>query len=232
MDQPKYVLVKLVTGDTLIGSLVDVESDTHITLNNPFTYQIISITNPFGAKVKDVLTFRKWIDFSGTDDIQFAKTAIISTVPADEKILQFYLKELETLQQLMGSLSDNNNSDEQNPEQEDDTKGIMGNLNLNFNFENPDHFQMFMENMQISIEALLDEIENGGQDNIDDLDISDFEFEDDEEFNPAKANTNPPKRKRAKNRIAPKESFDLPYVEDGDPKDPRSWSNNPEDYLK
>ena len=89
---------------------------------------------------------------------------------------------------------------------------------------------MFMENIQMGLDGLLDEIndEMDGEEEDDDFDLED----DVDETSPVLPPKQPAKRKRAKNRIAPKESFDLPYDENGDPKDPKSWSNNPEDYLK
>ena len=82
----------------------------------------------------------------------------------------------------------------------------------------------------MGLDGLLDEIE----DEMDGEEEDDFDLEDDVDAAPSTppAPKQPAKRKRAKNRIAPKESFDLPYNENGDPKDPQSWSNNPEDYLK
>jgi hypothetical protein len=113
---------------------------------------------------------------------------------------------------------------------EDPPKGIIGNLNLNFNFDDPEQFNMFMENIQMGLDGLLDEI----QDEMNEDEDDDFDLEDDVDTAPSTPPTpkQPAKRKKAKNRIAPKESFDLPYNQNGDPKDPQSWSNNPEDYLK
>ena len=223
----KYVLLKLVSGDSIIGSLVSSDSDTHTILEHPLSFEIITYTNPLGIKIRDVLAFRRWIDFTSQTQVSFLNSSIISIAPADEKIISFYEKELHTLIKMLEGTSESN---PENPDQSsEDQKGIICNLNFNFNFENPDHFHMFIENMQISMEALLDEM-NG--DIVEDDDDEDFEdMEDDVDFQEApKSNT--PKRKRAKNRIAPKESFDLPYEENGDPKDPKSWSDNPQDYLK
>lgn len=225
---PQYVILKLVSGDNIIGTLVESDSDTHIVLEHPLTFEIISYTNQFGVKLRDVLAFRRWIDFTQEKQVSFLSNTIISKVAADEKIISFYNNELTSLLKMLDP--DSEISSEESPKESsgdlsEEQKGIAGNLNLNFNFENPDHFQMFIENMQISMEALLDEM-SGNID--DDYDFEDMEDDVDLQQTP-KSNT--PKRKRAKNRIAPKESFDLPYDENADPKDPKSWSDNPQDYL-
>ena len=73
MDHKKYVLVKLNTGETLVGSMVSTSSKKYTTIENPFIYQIVSITNPFGMKVKDLLSFKRWFDFTDETQINFLK---------------------------------------------------------------------------------------------------------------------------------------------------------------
>jgi hypothetical protein len=69
------------------------------------------------------------------------------------------------------------------------------------------------------------------------------DLEDDEEEEPKLVKPKPKKPKkttksnkentRKAKKISPKETINkLPYDENADPKDPRSWSDNPEDYLK
>ena len=229
MDHKKYVLVKLNTGETLVGSLVVTSSKKYTTIENPFIYQIVSITNPFGMKVKDLLSFKRWFDFTDETQINFLNTSIVSIATANNTIIAYYEKELQHLKDL---LEKQKTAEPQEPviDANDTPKGIIGNLNLNFNFDDPEQFNMFMENIQMGLDGLLDEIndEMDGEEEDDDFDLED----DVDETSPIVPPKQPAKRKRAKNRIAPKESFDLPYDENGDPKDPKSWSNNPEDYLK
>jgi len=229
MDHKKYVLVKLNTGETLVGSMVSTSSKKYTTIENPFIYQIVSITNPFGMKVKDLLSFKRWFDFTDETQINFLNTSIVSIATANDTIIAYYEKELQHLKDL---LEKQKTAEPQEPviDANDTPKGIIGNLNLNFNFDDPEQFNMFMENIQMGLDGLLDEIndEMDGEEEDDDFDLED----DVDETSPVLPPKQPAKRKRAKNRIAPKESFDLPYDENGDPKDPKSWSNNPEDYLK
>jgi len=229
MDHKKYVLVKLNTGETLVGSMVSTSSKKYTTIENPFIYQIVSITNPFGMKVKDLLSFKRWFDFTDETQINFLNTSIVSIATANDTIIAYYEKELQHLKDL---LKKQKTAEPQEPviDANDTPKGIIGNLNLNFNFDDPEQFNMFMENIQMGLDGLLDEIndEMDGEEEDDDFDLED----DVDETSPVLPPKQPAKRKRAKNRIAPKESFDLPYDENGDPKDPKSWSNNPEDYLK
>ena len=229
MDHKKYVLVKLNTGETLVGSMVSTSSKKYTTIENPFIYQIVSITNPFGMKVKDLLSFKRWFDFTDETQINFLNTSIVSIATANDTIIAYYEKELQHLKDL---LEKQKTAEPQEPviDANDTPKGIIGNLNLNFNFDDPEQFNMFMENIQMGLDGLLDEIndEMDGEEEGDDFDLED----DVDETSPVLPPKQPAKRKRSKNRIAPKESFDLPYDENGDPKDPKSWSNNPEDYLK
>lgn len=234
MEQKKYILVKLNTGETLVGSLVVSSSKKYTTIENPFLYQIISITNPFGMKIKDLLSFKRWFDFTDDTEIRFLNTSIISIATANDMMIAYYKKELYHLKEL---LEKQKTSEPQEPTLDnpdtDSPKGIIGNLNLNFNFDDPEQFNMFMENIQMGLDGLMDEI----NDDMDDEEDDEYDLEDDvDDSNPETGPITPPKqpakRKRAKNRIAPRESFDLPYDENGDPLDPKSWSNDPEDYLK
>jgi hypothetical protein len=228
MDEKKYVLVKLTSGETLVGLLVTSSSKKNITLEQPLVYQVMSITNQLGMKVKDILVFKRLFDFTDEKQISLSLNTIISTVPANKQILDFYFKELEIAEKL--NQQQDNADPNTDPEDESKQQGVAGNLNLSFNFEDPEHFQILMENIQMGLDGLLDEI-NSEMD-MEEEDMDEFDDEEPEQTElPAPANKLP-KRKKAKNRIPPKESFDLPYDENGDPKDPKSWSNNPNDYLK
>lgn len=229
MDQKKYVLLKLNSGETIIGSLVDSVSKKYTTLDNPFLYQIVSITNPFGMKIKDLLSFKKPFEFTDETQISFLNSSITSVVTANPTIVDFYNRELNHLNEVLKKQKEQKENGEEQKDNPEIPKGIVGNLNLNFNFDDPEQFQMFMENIQMGLDGLLDEI-NDEMDMEEDEDEEDLEDDVDSPIPPKQPH--PAKRKRAKNRIAPKESFDLPYEENGDPKDPKSWSNNPEDYLK
>ena len=134
MDHKKYVLVKLNTGETLVGSMVSTSSKKYTTIENPFIYQIVSITNPFGMKVKDLLSFKRWFDFTDETQINFLNTSIVSIATANDTIIAYYEKELQHLKDL---LEKQKTAEPQEPviDANDTPKGIIGNLNLNFNFE-------------------------------------------------------------------------------------------------
>ena len=223
MEQ-KYVLVKLNTGETMIGSLVASESKKYTTLQNPFLYQIVSITNPFGLKMRDVLSFKKVFDFTDETNVHFLNSSIISMVPANALIINFYNKELTLLQKQQEQTQENKEEVEgETPPESPSAQAIAGNLNLNFKFDNPEDFQMFMENLQMGMDGLLEEIDE-------ELDI-DEEIEDMEDDADLPLPKQPAKRKKAKNKLFPKKSFDLPFDKDADSKDPKSWSDDPRDYL-
>lgn len=242
MDK-NYVLLKLNTGETIIGAHVPSKSKKHILIENPFIYQIMSITNQFGMKVKDLLSFKRWFEFTDETIIPFSVSSIVSSAPANLIMISFYDKELVHLQELIakqklieqsstqaeeGFIKEEDSSNPDSEKNMEPPKGIMGSLNLNFNFDDPAHFQMFMDNFQMGMEDLMGEIDDemDGED--------DDEMDDDDEhmdFTPQPPKQ-PSKRKRAKNRITPKGSFELPYDQNGDPKDPTSWSNDPKDYIE
>lgn len=226
MDSKKYVLVKLKSGECLIGSLIDTKAKKYITLENPLIYQTVSIVNEQQKEMKNILMFKEWNEFSADITVEFPVDSILTKMSPNDMMVDFYQKELsrKEIEKLPKMIEDNTKDID-----ESSIAGILGNMSFSFNFQNPDHFQMFMDNIQMSIEGLIDEMDGNNEDD------EDFEDEDTASNNPMEALmdylTPQPKRKKAKKRKMQNESFDLPFEKDADPNDPKSWSNDPRDYL-
>lgn len=245
-EEKKYALIKLNTGETLIGDIIPIESSTHTTIRNPLVFQILTITNSFGMKLKDLLQFKRWFEFSDDVELTISNISIISVATADSMIIKFYEVELERYTEK--KKAETNRLD--NPEEEiedDDHGGVKGNLSLDFNFQDQDQLQMFMENIQMGIEGLLDEMHDDGIEEEDqennNLNFEDGEFEDGEEdvhpkMPPFKSKSDlPPKSKPSAKwkNVKPKmlpSTFNYKYDPSADSKDPSSWPDNPEDYFK
>ena len=239
MEEKKYGLIKLTTGETLVGD-ISLSTETHTTIRNPLVYQVVSMTNPFGIKIRDFLQFKKWFDFSTDTESVVSNLMIVSIATADMTIIRFYEAELQRhieklrlvaeLESVEGQIEDGEEGEEKN-------NNIKGNLSLDFNFKDQDQLNMFMENIQMGIENLLDEM----NENMDDDDMDDEDNEQDIHQSPepeikSKSDLPPKskpsaKSKKVKQKLLPS-TFNYKVDLAADPKDPSSWSDNPSDYLK
>lgn len=218
-ESKEFILIRLKTGESVIGSVVKDGKKKSITLNCPMLYQTVTVVDEKTKVAKHILMFKDWNEFSSDETVTFTMDSIMTKSTANEVIITFYMQEL---QRKIVENSAEIFESKQDPEN-DSSKlaNILGNMSFNFNFENPDHFQMFMDSIQMGIEGLMDEIEGNGDDDFED---EDFPLES------LMKNPNPPKKKAKKRKIK-KESFELPFEDNGDPNDPRSWSNDPNDYI-
>lgn len=224
MDTDKYVLVKLISGETIIGTLLSNDSTHIIDIENPYVFKTISAVNMIGMK-HDLLIFRKWVEFSNDTKMSIFTNSIASIITPNEMLIKFYSIEL--------SRVESDKAEEQTPPENGDSSteeinNIAGNLNLNFNFDNPDNFHVFMENIQRSIDNML-----GG---MDELVVDDEDMEDDvvPQTPPTPPiHKTPNKKSKTKRKLTrPTQSFDIkfdPTVKDLS--DLRGWSDNPSDYF-
>ena len=145
-----------------------------------FICQILTITNSFGMKLKDLLQFKRWFEFSNDVELTISNISIISVATADSMIIKFYEVELERYTEKKKAETDRLDNPEEEIE-DDDHGGVKGNLSLDFNFQDQDQLQMFMENIQMGIEGLLDEMHDDGIEEEDqennNLNFEDGEFE-------------------------------------------------------
>ena len=137
-------------------------------------------------------------------------------------MVDFYCKEVDNRNAPKEERKEEPKADSEQPQQPPIDK-VRGTLNFNMEFMNPEDLQMFMESVQFGLDNLIE-----GEDS--DQIIEDAQEELEAFF---ESNNIPHKKpnKKAKKKTS-KESFDLPYNKNGDPKDPSSWSDNPSDYLE
>jgi hypothetical protein len=221
----------------LIGVHSPSKTSKYLVLENPLIYQITSITNPFGIKIKDMLIFKPWFEFTDETTISFLNSSIISVAQANDQIVDFYRREL-THRAEQSTIQNSESNKKIKSEDPNSTSGIIGNFNFKMNFDTPEQLNIFMENIQMGMGGILDEIMDMDED--DDID------KEDDVSPPPKApkapkvpNKNSPnpsnsnkKKTNTKNKIS-KRSFDIPFdKKNTDPNNIQSWSENPEDYIK
>lgn len=226
MNTPKYVLIKLISSETIIGTLLSNDDSTHtIDIENPYVFKTMSAMNIIGMK-QDLLVFRKWFEFSDETKMSIFTNSIASIVTPNEMLIKFYSIELSRVEK--------DKAEEETPPENGDSSSeeinnIAGNLNLNFNFDNSDQFHVFMDNIQRSIDNML-----GGMDEL----IGDDENVEDDMIGPPPPppppiRKTPNKKSKTKRKSTrPTQSFDIkfdPTIKDLS--DLRGWSDNPSDYF-
>jgi hypothetical protein len=212
MEQLKHLILKTITGETVIGTVVQ-QNKTSLVLNRPLIYNIITFTTPTGQKIKEILVFKPWCEFIADTQITFKTNTIMGSYSPSDEIINFYNQEINR-----PKIVDKKESQEQ-----PDQQPLKGNLNFNMEFGNAEDLQMFMESVQFGLDNLME-----GMDPDEDLE----EAEDTLREYLEEDATKPAKKAKKKKKKKTNESFNLPYNENGDPTDPSSWSDNPNDYLK
>lgn len=162
MDK-SYVLLKLLSGETIVGPIVPSSSKKYTTIEHPFIYDVSSVINPRGDKVKDVLTFRKYFDiFTDEPNVQFLNAGIVSKVPANGTIITIYeseLQQLKTMKSLKEKIIDEvlKNAEEGTPP---NSKEIF----FKFDVSDPNQreqlqeFRDFLENINQDMGAMFDKM--------------------------------------------------------------------------
>lgn len=222
MDNTNLVIIKMITGETIIGGLTK-KTKSSVTIDQPLVYQFVTVSTPAGQTVKQFVSFRPWCELSTDTEITFKINQTVGpSLTPNMDLTKFYEAELANRQLAKNKQIE---KQEEQPDQEKSTPNdkLRGMLNFNMEFQNPEDLQMFMESVQFGLDNLIegmdpDEILEDAQEELESF------FE---------SNNIPHKKpnKKAKKKKTSKESFDLPYNKNGDPKDPSSWSDNPNDYL-
>lgn len=241
MDQPQYVLVKLSSGESLVGDLIESNPES-VVLKHPLLYQIVNIPTPIigpsnkqGMRMREVLVFKKWCDFSEDIEVSFNRSFIVCVANANDTIVQFYNKELKNLYSVPENL-DLESESMSDSSSDDMEKGISGDMNINFAFEDEQSLKNFLESINSSLENLIDDIEAATEEDDDEIIEKPMKPAKPKPRKPRKPKQDEKPNSQAKNKAKKtptKESVNkLPYDENADPKDPRAWSDNPQDYLK
>ena len=205
----KLRVVRLMTGEELIGFVVDV-SQYEISLRMPALMENYATKTPEG----DVIEFVKLVNYlyniKGFQILVPRSSIVYSGDPTDElyKMYETYLQMIQD-----------------NPRSAIAPNNTYPNVNqnglelLNELFNNED-FVGFVNDLIENFEGV--EIDLGDED--DDIDVESV-IEASEEPEPQKA---PKKKKRRK--VKP-ETNKLPYNPENPPEDPQSWSDDPKDYI-
>ena len=85
-------MMKLVSGEEIIGSLLVCEEENGFVVETPFTVDETIIETPAGEMVK--VDLRPWIKFSAEEIIFIEKEKTITVYEADERIIKIYNRTL------------------------------------------------------------------------------------------------------------------------------------------
>lgn len=205
----KLRVVRLMTGEELIGFVVDV-SQYEISLRMPALMENYATKTPEG----DVIEFVKLVNYlyniKGFQILVPRSSIVYSGDPTDE-LYKMYETYLQMIQDNPRSAIAPNNTY---------PNGNQNGLELLNELFNNEDFVGFVNDLIENFEGV--EIDLGDED--DDIDVESV-IEASEEPEPQKA---PKKKKRRK--VKP-ETNKLPYNPENPPEDPQSWSDDPKDYI-
>jgi|TARA_R100000005_G_C4999583_1_gene206348 hypothetical protein len=85
-------MMKLVSGEEIIGSVLVCEEENGFVVETPFTVDETIIETPAGEMVK--VDLRPWIKFSAEEIIFIEKEKTITVYEADERIIKIYNRTL------------------------------------------------------------------------------------------------------------------------------------------
>ena len=81
-------LIKLITGEEIIGNIIVCEQENGFVIENPFTVGEEIIKTPKGEMLK--VDLRPWIKFSQEDIVFVEKEKTITVYEADQRIISIY----------------------------------------------------------------------------------------------------------------------------------------------
>lgn len=90
MQDNGYRIIKLVSGETLVGKIVKSTNSSVIKVEDPFEYKIMVVVDPKSLQTKDIITFRDWTEFSTFRTVDISITAVISLMIPSEVLNSFY----------------------------------------------------------------------------------------------------------------------------------------------
>lgn len=90
MQDNGYRIIKLVSGETLVGKIVRSTNSSVIKVEDPFEYKIMVVVDNKTLQTKDIITFRDWTEFSTFRTVDISITAVISLMIPSEVLNSFY----------------------------------------------------------------------------------------------------------------------------------------------
>ncbi len=198
-------VVKFTSGEEVVS--VVIESDNEVVLSNPAKIVIYTSTNEEGHVI-ECLRLTSYLANIKDKAITVLKDYIMYMSEPSEDILKMYDAYLSFMEgQSAGIMA-------AELEEDGDALDMAWNLFSDVNFV-----------------TFLQELYEDSHIDFDDLDVEESE-EEQEELNKLWEKEKEEPKKPKKKKKFKKEELKMPYTPDGDIKDPKSWSDNPEDYLK
>jgi hypothetical protein len=198
-------VVKFTSGEEVVS--VVIESDNEVVLSNPAKIVIYTSTNEEGHVI-ECLRLTSYLANIKDKAITVLKDYIMYMSEPSEDILKMYDTYLSFMEgQSAGIMT-------AELEEDGDALDMAWNLFSDANFV-----------------TFLQELYEDSHIDFDDLDVEESE-EEQEELNKLWEKEKEEPKKPKKKKKFKKEELKMPYTPDGDIKDPKSWSDNPEDYLK
>ena len=197
-------VVKFSSGEEVVSVVID--NDTEVVLSNPAKIVIYTTTNEEGHVI-ECLRLTSYLANIKEKAITVLKDYIMYMSEPSEDILKMYDAYLSFMEGQTGGIV--------TAELEEDGDA----LDIAWTLFSDTHFVNFLQELYEDSHIDFEEIEE------DDL-------IEEEEINKLWEKETEAEKKPKKNRKFKKEELKMPYTPDGDIKDPKSWSDNPEDYLK
>jgi|LakMenEpi03Aug12_release.lakeMendotaPanAssembly.Ray.scaffolds.fasta_scaffold06393_26 hypothetical protein len=197
-------VVKFSSGEEVVSVVID--NDTEVVLSNPAKIVIYTTTNEEGHVI-ECLRLTSYLANIKEKAITVLKDYIMYMSEPSEDILKMYDAYLSFMEGQTGGIV--------TAELEEDGDA----LDIAWTLFSDTHFVNFLQELYEDSHIDFEEIEEE-------------DLIEEEEINKLWEKETEAEKKPKKKRKFKKEELKMPYTPDGDIKDPKSWSDNPEDYLK
>lgn len=197
-------VVKFSSGEEVVSVVID--NDTEVVLSNPAKIVIYTTTNEEGHVI-ECLRLTSYLANIKEKAITVLKDYIMYMSEPSEDILKMYDAYLSFMEGQTGGIM--------TAELEEDGDA----LDVAWTLFSDTHFVNFLQELY-------------EDSHIDFEEIDEEDLNEEEEINKLWEKETEAEKKPKKKRKFKKEELKMPYTPDGDIKDPKSWSDNPEDYLR
>ena len=197
-------VVKFSSGEEVVSVVID--NDTEVVLSNPAKIVIYTTTNEEGHVI-ECLRLTSYLANIKEKAITVLKDYIMYMSEPSEDILKMYDAYLSFMEGQIGGIM--------TAELEEDGDA----LDVAWTLFSDTHFVNFLQELY-------------EDSHIDFEEIDEEDLNEEEEINKLWEKETEAEKKPKKKRKFKKEELKMPYTPDGDIKDPKSWSDNPEDYLR
>lgn len=197
-------VVKFSSGEEVVSVVID--NDTEVVLSNPAKIVIYTTTNEEGHVI-ECLRLTSYLANIKEKAITVLKDYIMYMSEPSDDIQKMYDAYLSFMEGQIGGIM--------TAELEEDGDA----LDVAWTLFSDTHFVNFLQELY-------------EDSHIDFEEIDEEDLNEEEEINKLWEKETEAEKKPKKKRKFKKEELKMPYTPDGDIKDPKSWSDNPEDYLR